>query len=75
LLLEIKNGICIENMEEHIYGVHNHNPFTAKRYSDNIIEHIGKDTWDWLETLRADNSKPDLKIIKIYLEEELKKLK
>lgn len=74
LRYELKNGICLINGNEHIFGVHNkYDPVKSKKYQDLIIEKTGKDNYEWLLTLRRDK-KSDLKLIEIYLQEELKKL-
>ena len=72
LRFELKNGICLINGKEHIFGVHNHNPLISKEYQDKIIAYIGKERWEYLKTLKYRQKKADLNLIKIYLEEELK---
>ena len=75
LRYEPKNGICLLYRSEHTFGVHNSDPSTARRYQDAIIAHIGQDTWDWLLSLKSCEEKQDLRLIKIYLENEIAKLK
>ena len=72
----VENGICLENHKEHIFGVHNKfNPVVSNDMQNKIIDYIGTKRWEHLKELRADNSKTDLALIKIYLQEELKKCK
>ena len=75
LRFELKNGICIENKNEHIFGVHSRDPIKSKEYQDWIIDYIGKERWDFLKTLKHRQKKADLNLIKIYLEQELRLLK
>ena len=71
----VENGICLENHKEHIFGVHNKfNPPIANEYQNKIIDYIGKERWEYLKSLRADKSKADLALIKIYLQKELKNI-
>lgn len=77
LRFDLRNGICLENGKEHIYGVHNSNP-SISRYYDNLIrekmiEREGKDIYLKLEMMKND-MKPDLNLILIYLKQEKKKL-
>jgi len=74
LRYEINNGICIDNDGEHIFGVHNHNPEISGEYQDKIIDYIGKERYEFLKTLKHRQKKADLNLIKIYLEQELRKL-
>lgn len=75
LRYEIKNGICLDNGKEHIFGIHNkYNPAKVQEIHNKIINHIGQETYNWLLSLRHDKTKQDLDLIKIYLQNELKKL-
>lgn len=72
LRYEIKNGICL-TLGEHKFGIHN--PNRQAEYLDRIINHIGKDTYEWLKTLKWCKSKGNLVLVKVYLQQELDKLK
>jgi len=75
LRYEPKNGICLLYRSEHTYGVHSHDPLIADSYMNRIIALIGLDTWNWLKSLKNCKEKQDLRLIKIYLENEIAKLK
>ena len=75
LRYDLKNGICLDNHSEHIWGVHNrNNPPLAYSIHEQILKKIGKETEKYLQGLRQLKDKVDLKLIKIYLEDEIKKL-
>jgi len=75
LRYDLKNGICLDNHSEHIWGVHNrNNPPLAYGIHEQILKKIGKETEKYLQSIRQFKGKVDLKLIKIYLESELKKL-
>jgi hypothetical protein len=72
LRYELENGICLENGREHIFGVHNKfDTVVAKKYQDLIIKKIGEEKYNYLLSLRSGSHKIDLKIIKIYLEQNI----
>jgi len=76
LRFDLRNGICLNNAKEHIYGVHNKYDTTiAREYQEKIISRIGADTYVYLLSLRKGSYKTDLKLVKIFLEQELKHLK
>ena len=68
LRFELNNGICITQWE-HNYGVHGQ---YAEEYRTKIIEKIGQEKFDWLQSLKYENGKSDLNILKHYLREYLK---
>jgi len=71
----VENGICLENHSEHIFGVHNKfNPVISNEKQNEIINYIGKERWEYLKALRADKSKTDLALVKIYLQKELRNI-
>ena len=75
LRYELKNGICLDNGAEHIFGIHNkYNPAKVQEIHTKIIKHIGGDAYNWLLSMRNSKGKGDLKLIKLYLSEELAKL-
>ena len=75
LRYDLRNGICLDNHKEHIWGVHNkNNPSLANEYYNKILRYIGSETEEYLKSLMRFNGKTDLKLTKIYLEQELKKL-
>ena len=75
LRYEPKNGICLLYRSEHTFGVHSHDPTIARHYQDATIRHISWETWQWLLSLKSCKEKQDLRLIKIYLENEIAKLK
>jgi hypothetical protein len=75
LRYDLKNGICLDNHSEHIWGVHNRNNSPlAYSIHEQILKKIGKETEKYLQELRRFNGKTDLRLTKVYLEEEIKKL-
>jgi hypothetical protein len=75
LRFELRNGICLNNAKEHIYGVHHKFDTTiAREYQDKIISKIGADRYVYLLSLRKGGYKTDLKLVKIFLQQELIKL-
>ena len=75
LRYDLKNGICLDNYSEHIWGVHNkNNPPLAYSIHEQILKKIGKETEKYLQSIRQFNGKTDLKLVKIHLEQEIKKL-
>jgi len=74
LRYSLENGICLENTGEHIYGIHSRNITIANQYKAKIEEVRGSDIYDKLNSYSNNKSK-SLKEIKIYLENELKKLR
>jgi hypothetical protein len=75
LRYELRNGICLNNAKEHIYGVHHKFDTTvAREYQDKIISKIGADRYVYLLSLRKGSYKTDLKLVKIFLQQELIKL-
>ena len=70
LRYELDNGICLTG-GEHFFGVHNQG--RQKDYEKRIREVKGQDIYERLELLLHEKSK-SLALIKIYLEQELKKL-
>ena len=75
LRYDLKNGICLDNHLEHLWGVHNkNNPPLAYSIHEQILKKIGKDTEKYLQSIRQFKGKVDLKPTKIYLQQELKKL-
>ena len=75
LRYELRNGICIDNYKMHIWGVHNKNdPAKAFEIQNRIIDFIGKQEWEFLKSLSHGCKKTDLKLIRIYLINELEEL-
>jgi hypothetical protein len=74
LRYDLKNGICLLNGREHLFGVHNHNPEIANEYFNKIKDYIGQETYEYLQSLKNVKDKTDLKIVLIYLESEYRKL-
>lgn len=74
LRYELSNGICLTRTE-HIYGVHSRDTVTANEYHKRILEIIGESRYAYLLTFRKRSYKTDLKLVKIYLEEQLKMIK
>ena len=74
LRFELDNGICLENQREHIFGVHNRNPLTAREWQDKIIAKIGQAEWEYLKRLKSVNSKTDLHLVFLFLKQELLKI-
>lgn len=75
LRFDLQNGICINNHTEHIWGVHCKNdPAKANYYYQKIINYIGKERKEYLDSIKVFKGKTDLRLTKIYLEQELKKL-
>ena len=70
LRYELENGICLTSWE-HKYGIHGSH---EERYRGMIKIYKGQDIYERLSLLRNSKS-DDLKMIKIYLEQELNKLK
>ncbi len=72
LRYEIDNGICLTN-GEHSFGVHNAN------YSEDYRERIkgvkGRDIYKRMLKLKREHCKTDLKLVKIYLQKELRSIK
>jgi len=75
LRYEPRNGICLLNQTEHIFGVHSNDPSKSRQYQDLIIAKIGQDTWEWLLSLKSCKDKQDLTLIELYLKQEINKLK
>ena len=76
LRFDLQNGICLNNYTEHLYGIHNRNdPLKANRIFNLILIYIGKERKEYLDSIKVFKGKTDLKLTKIYLEQELKKLK
>lgn len=76
LRYDLKNGICLSNYSEHIWGVHNrNNPPLAYSIHEQILKKIGKETEIYLQGIRQFKGKTDLKLVKIFLEQELLKYK
>ena len=75
LRFEPRNGICISYQTEHEYGVHNSDPSISRKYQDLIIKKIGYNTWEWLLSLKSCKEKQDLTLIKLYLKQEIEKIK
>ena len=67
LMFELDNGICLTS-GEHSFGVHGEN---AEEYRAKIIAKIGQTKWDWLHSLKHDNTKTNLALVKIYLRQQL----
>ena len=69
LRYSLKNGICLTKWE-HKYGIHGEH---EEEYRDHIKRVKGKDIYEKLSLLRNGVVK-DLTLVKIYLENELRKL-
>ena len=70
LRYEVSNGMCLTS-GEHFFTAHN-----AGRYEDfrrRVMELRGKDIFDKLYQLKWDQCKTDLGLVKVYLEQEIKK--
>ena len=74
LRFEILNGICLTR-SEHIFGIHSKDTVTANEYHNRILAVIGQDRYNYLLSLRKRSYKTDLKLVKIYLDEQLKTIK
>lgn len=70
LRYEISNGICL-TAGEHNFGIHGSQ---EEKYRDLIKRVRGNDIYERLSLLRNGKS-DDLRMVKIYLEQELEKLK
>ncbi len=71
----LDNGICLENGNEHIFGVHNKNDvIRARYYQDLIIQKIGQEKYNQLLSFRKKAPTVDLRLIKIYLQQKLEEL-
>jgi len=71
----LRNGICLNNYTEHLWGIHNRNdPLKANRIFNLILIYIGKERKEYLDLIKVFKGKTDLKLTKIYLKQELKKL-
>ena len=76
LRYDLDNGICLSNATEHIFGAHHKfDTVRARKFQDLIINKIGRERYNKLLSLRKGSSKVDLKLIKIFLEQELNKLR
>lgn len=73
LRFSVMNGICLEAMAEHLYGIHSSDPDVQEIYKDAIKHAKGKE-YDSIRLLKHQTW-GDLKLIKIYLDDEYKKLK
>ena len=76
LRYSLENGICLA-FQEHIFGIHNHNPGIANEYFEKIIKKIeereGKDIFGKLMML--ENVKDvDLNLVYILLKQEKQRL-
>lgn len=71
LRFEIDNGICLTN-GEHSFGIHNAD--RSEDYRERIKLVKGRDIYKRMLRLKREHSKTDLKLVKIYLQKELKKL-
>lgn len=69
LRYEIENGICL-TMWEHKYGIHGDH---EEEYRERIKKVKGKDIYDRMALLRNAKS-ADLRTVKLFLEQELRKL-
>lgn len=75
LRYDLQNGICLINGREHIFGVHNKsNPVIANHYFQRIKDYIGEDRYNYLKSLTKGSYKIDLKITKIYLQQQFDEL-
>jgi len=70
----LENGICLEATGEHIFGIHSRNIITANQFKQRIELVKGKDIYEKLASYSNHKSK-SLKEIRIYLENELARLK
>ena len=68
LRYELDNGICLTN-GEHSFGVHNANQ--AEEYREKIKRIKGDDIYERMLALKREHGKTDLKLIKIFLQNEL----
>ena len=68
LRYELNNGICLTN-GEHSFGVHNAN--RAEDYRERIKAVKGDDIYKRMFVLKHQQSKTDLKLVKIFLTNEL----
>jgi hypothetical protein len=76
LMFDLQNGICLNNQTEHIWGVHCKNdPAKANNYYQRIINYIGRERKEYLDSIKVFKGKTDLQLVKIHLEQELKKFK
>lgn len=73
----LENGICLENHEEHIFGVHNKfDPVKSNEMTKKIIKKIGEERYEQLcRARKRKGGKGDYQAVKIYLQQELKKYK
>ena len=70
LRYELDNGICLTSGEHH-FGIHGKD---EEKYRDLIKQAKGQDVYERMSLLRNAKSK-DLRLIKIYLEQQIKELK
>ena len=69
----LDNCIVLTAGGEHFYGVHN--PNREEHYRGLIKSVRGPDIYERLELYRQLHTKSDIFLIKLYLEQEIKKLK
>ena len=74
LRFSVSNGICLEAVQEHLYGIHNSDPDVQDHYREEIKKARGDDVFSNLRILKWQTW-TDLNIIKIYLDDEYKKAK
>ena len=71
LRYEIENGICL-TAGEHFFGIHHQG--RQKDYEARIKAVRGEDIYERLEKLKSESKTKNLKLVKIYLESELKEI-
>ncbi len=72
LRYELDNGICLTN-GEHSFGVHNADQSEEYRKGIKLVK--GRDIYKRMLALKREHGKTDLKLIKIYLQNELESMK
>ena len=71
LRYELDNGICLTS-GEHKFGIHNQG--RQKEYEEHIKKAKGGDIFERMEALKWQTTSGGLELVKLYLEQELKKL-
>jgi len=72
LRYDLDNGICLTAGEHHFQA---HHPGRKSKFEEKVKAIRGPDIFDKLEELKISNGKSDLTLVKIYLQNEIDKLK
>jgi hypothetical protein len=73
LRYHLDNCIVLTAGGEHFYGIHN--PNREEYYRELIKSRRGSDIYERLELFKRLHTKSDMTLIKLYLEQEIKKFK